>query len=223
MQGRHEFMHEAEYRSLEFFQLHTSLCFGKDIGAYILQAAYHEPIIRTIAVAIGVLHNSFVFNHKGISTTREETHFTLLHYRKTIRQLIAMNPKTSPQSNDTFLVACMLFFCFECLQGNYRLAIQHANSGLKIIKQHQNLATSQSFPRYIPQDAVTLLFAILENQILEIEAQYLSRQTCNQQSSSHLRPLSPILITFHLPQMKCAFVLSFFTTDLYVFKLYARC
>lgn len=165
----HEFMHEAEYRSLEFFQLHTSLCFGKDIGTYILQAAYHEPIIRTIAVAIGALHNSFVFNHKGISTTREETHFTLLHYNKAIRQLIAMNPKTSPQTNDTFLVACILFFCFECLQGNYILAIQHATSGIKIIKQHQNLATSQSFPRYIPQEAVTLLFAILENQILEIE------------------------------------------------------
>ena len=193
----HEFMHEAEYRSLEFFQLHTSLCFGKDIGSYILQAAYHEPIIRTIAVAIGALHNSFVFNRKGISTTREETHFTLLHYNKAIRQLIAMNPQVSPQTNDTFLVACILFFCFECLQGNYRLAIQHATSGLKIIKQHQTLATGHSFPRYIPQEAVTLLFAILENQILEIEGDVLL--------SSDLRPAVlfsstlPISNPHHLP------------------------
>ncbi|KAJ5757801.1 uncharacterized protein N7511_006495 [Penicillium nucicola] len=190
-------MHEAEYRSLEFFQLHTSLCFGKGIGSYILQAAYHEPIIRTIAVAIGALHNSFVFHDKGTASSRGDTSFTLLHYNKAIRQLIAMNPQTTPQTNDTFLVACILFFCFECLQGNYRLAIQHAISGLKIIKQHQSLATTHIAPRYIPQESVTLLFAILENQMLEIEGQT--------PLSSDLRPevLSPpkpsVSNTYHLP------------------------
>lgn len=193
----HEFIHEAEYRSLEFFQLHTSLCFGKHIGSYILQAAYHEPTIRTIAVAIGALHNSFVFNQKGGSTTREDTQFTLFHYNKAIRQLVAMNPRTTPQTNDTFLVACILFFCFECLQGNYGLAIQHATSGLKIIKQHQTLATARSFPRYIPQAAITLLFAILENQILEIEGEV--PRSSDMRPAVFFSPTPPISSLNHPP------------------------
>ncbi|KAJ5326055.1 uncharacterized protein N7506_009157 [Penicillium brevicompactum] len=161
---------ETEYRALEFFQLHTTLCFGKDTGLHLLQAAYHEPIIRTMAIAIGSLHRSFVHNEKGL-TTREETQFTLQHYNKAIRQLVAIDPRTSHQSNDMFLIACISFYCFECLQGHYKLAVQHGISGLKIIKQQQLLATGQSFPRYMPRETVTVLFAILENQILEVEGE----------------------------------------------------
>lgn len=164
------FITETAYRSLEFFQLHTTLCFGKDTGLHLLQAAYHEPIIRTIAIAIGSLHRSFVHNEKGL-TTREETQFTVQHYNKAIRKLVAIDPRTSHQSNDMFLIACILFYCFECLQGHYKLAVQHAISGLKIIKQQQLLATGRNFPRYMPRETVTLLFAILENQILEVEGE----------------------------------------------------
>lgn len=163
-----EFIQEPQYRSLEFFQLYTTLCFGKDAGFYLLQAVHHEPIIRTIAIAIGSLHRSFVHNDKGVAT-REETRFTLQHYNKAIRQLIAMDHETSLRSNDTFLIACILFYCFECLQGHYYLAVQHGISGLKIINQQQMLATSQYFPSYMPRETVNLIFSILENQIIEME------------------------------------------------------
>ncbi|CAG7990299.1 unnamed protein product [Penicillium salamii] len=161
---------ESDYRSLEFFQLHTTLCFGKDTGLHLLQAAYHEPIIRTIATAIGSLHRSFVHNENGV-IARDVTQFTFQRYNKAIRQLLAIDPQTSLQSNDMFLIACILFYCFECLQGHYNLAIQHATSGLRIIKQQQLLATGRNFPRYMPRETVTLLFAILENQILEIQGE----------------------------------------------------
>ncbi len=134
-----------------------------------LQAAYNEPIIRTVAIAIGSLHRTFVFDQQGLFASGEPTHFTLLHYNKAIRQLVAVNPKNSPQTNDTFLIACILFFCFECLQSNYKSAFRHAISGLKIMKQHQLLSDEATFPRYMPPDTITLLFGILENQILEIQ------------------------------------------------------
>ncbi|KAJ5123150.1 hypothetical protein N7448_009247 [Penicillium atrosanguineum] len=160
---------DIEYRSLEFFQLHTTQCFGADIGSFLLRAAYHEPIIRTIAVAIGSLHRSFVFEQRGLLTKSEDTHFTLLHYTKAIRQLVAVHPQISPQTNDTFLIACILFFCFECLQGHYRSAFRHATSGLKIISQQRSLPSDTALRMYMPPETITLLFSILENQILEIE------------------------------------------------------
>lgn len=163
-----ELVHEVEYRALEFFQLHTKNCFGAQIGAFLLQAAYNEPIIQTVAIAIGSLHRTFVFNHQGLSAPREAIQSTLLHYNKAIRQLVAVNPQHSPQTNDTFLIACILFFCFECLQGNFKSAFRHATSGLKIIKQQLLWSTGSSMSRYIPPETITLLFGILENQILEI-------------------------------------------------------
>ncbi|KAF3385384.1 hypothetical protein F1880_002748 [Penicillium rolfsii] len=164
-----ELVHEAEYRALEFFQLHTKNCFGSQIGSFLLQAAYNEPIIRTVAIAIGSLHRTFIFDQQGLSAPRETTQFTLLRYNEAIRQLVAVNPRTSPQANDTFLIACILFFCFECLQANYKSAFQHAISGLKIIKQQQLLVDGPALSRYMPPKTITLLFGILEHQILEIQ------------------------------------------------------
>ncbi|CAG7930855.1 unnamed protein product [Penicillium olsonii] len=173
---------ESDYRSLEFFQLHTTLCFGKDTGLHLLQAAYHEPIIRTIATAIGSLHCSFVHNERG--ATRDVTRFTFQHYNKAIRQLLAIDPQTSLQSSDMFLIACILFYCFECLQGHYSVAVQHATSGLKIIKQQQLMATGRNIPRYMPRETVTVLFAILENHILEIQGE-----------TSHAEEMRPALFS----------------------------
>lgn len=164
-----ELIHDVEYRSLEFFQLHTTNCFGPNIGTFFLQAAYNEPIIRTIAVAIGSLHRSFVYQHKGLSATPEDTRFTLLNYNKAIQQLVSIQLHSAPKANDTFLIACILFFSFECLQGHSRSACQHAISGLKIIKERQLSAIHSRFTTYMPPDTITLLFTILENQILEIE------------------------------------------------------
>jgi len=118
----------------------------------------------------------------------EQTQFTVQHYNKAIRQLVAIDSH-SPQANDTFLIACVLFYCFECLRGHYKFAVQHGTSGLKIIKQQQMLATGQNSPRYMPRETVTLLFAILENQILEIEGEV--------SFAEELRPA--LFSSFHTP------------------------
>lgn len=130
---------------------------------------YHEPILKTIAIALGSLHRSFAHSQAEALDPQESTRFTLLRYNKAIRQLLSINPLTNPQSNDTFLIACILFFCFECLQGNYKLAFQHAISGLRIIKQERLITKISSLGTYMPVEEITLLFSILENQVLEIE------------------------------------------------------
>ena len=162
-----DLIHEAEYRSLEFFQLHTTSSFGTNIGTFLLQAAHHEPIIRTIAIAIGSLHRSFVYDKQSSTPSWDDKRFTLFQYGKAIKELVAIRPDTSPQTNDTFLIACALFYCFECFQENYRSAFQHATSGLKIINQQQMVSTTSS-PMYMPPKTIALLFTILDSQILQV-------------------------------------------------------
>lgn len=164
-----DLLQEREYLSLEFFQISTTLCFGSGIGDFLLQAVHNEPILKTIAIALGSLHRSFVHEKNMHSINNEETLFILINYNKAIRQLVSIDPRASYKGNDTFLIACILFFCFECLQGNFKPAFQHAVSGLKIIKQQQLMADMSGAGAYIPVEKITLLFSILENQVLEIE------------------------------------------------------
>lgn len=177
---------ESEYWSLEFFQIRTTLCFGSGIGTFLLRAVHHEPILKSIAIALGSLHRSFT--HKQITTSDndEETRFTLLHYNKAIRELVAINPQTSYRGNDTFLIACILFYCFDCLQGNFKSAFQHAISGLKIIKHEQLIANVSGIGTYMPVEKVTLLFSILENQVLEIENEGILTSELRPSASSFL-------------------------------------
>ncbi|KAJ5246360.1 hypothetical protein N7468_001343 [Penicillium chermesinum] len=158
---------EAESRALEFFQLHTAHVFGEGIAPYVLQATVYEPVIRTIAISLGSLHRSFILNQGSLSTSDDEARFILRHYTKAIGQLLSLDLHGSATS-DTFLIACVLFFCFECLQSNYKAAFQHATSGLKIIKNHVETAR-QSSSTYMPPETLALLFTVLENQILEIK------------------------------------------------------
>ncbi|KAJ5397892.1 hypothetical protein N7509_006005 [Penicillium cosmopolitanum] len=179
---------ESEYRSLEFFQINTTLCFGSGIGTFLLQAVHHEQILKSIAIALGSLHRSFTHKQSLTSDNREETRFTLLHYNKAIRDLVAINPKASYRGNDTFLIACILFYCFDCLQGNFKSAFQHAISGLKIIKHEQLIANVSGVGTYMPVEKITLLFSILENQVLEIENEGILTSELRPTASSFLHP-----------------------------------
>ncbi|KAJ5106854.1 hypothetical protein N7456_003529 [Penicillium angulare] len=192
-----DLVQEAEYRSLEFFQVHTTQCFGANIGSFLLRAAHQEPIIGTIAIAIGSLHRSFMSDQHGSSSPWDNTRFTLFQYNKAIKQLVNIQPHTSPQTNDTFLIACVLFFCFECLQEHYRSAFQHAISGLKIIKQQQMLSNPSSL-MYMPPKTIALLFTILDSQMLEIQGE--------RSLAMELRPSmsSSQHLNYGIPQQACS-------------------
>ncbi|KAF7591086.1 hypothetical protein BBP40_001985 [Aspergillus hancockii] len=152
-----------EHRSLEFFQRYTVPCFAADVGSYLLQAAYHNPIIRPVAIAAGSIHRSFTYPANG---GRDDTHFALLYYNKAIRSLVENDLQHLTKANNTVLMACVLFFCCECLQGRYKTALQHASSGIRIIQQQSRLPNT-SLDR--APAAFNSLFHTLESQILEIE------------------------------------------------------
>lgn len=158
---------DDEYRSLEFFHQNTTQAFTADIGVLLLRVAYHQPILRSIAVALGSLHRSFVLHGRGPLANSTDAQFMLLHYNRAIRELVSIQPETA-QRDETFLIACILFFCFECLRGEYKNAVRHATSGLKILKQQQALPKGDSI---LPLEAITLPFCILETQVLELKGE----------------------------------------------------
>ena len=148
---------------MEFFQRFTIPSFGVDLGSYLLPAASNDPIIHSVAIAVGCMHRAFTFP----STSGENgSQFALRYYNKAIRELVLGGWHNSIRTSNTVLMACVLFFCCESLQGRYKAALQHAASGLRIMQQQQ--ALSHASPKKAPM-AISRLFHTLESQILEIE------------------------------------------------------
>ncbi|PYH96564.1 hypothetical protein BO71DRAFT_320665 [Aspergillus ellipticus CBS 707.79] len=152
-----------ERDSFDFFKRYTIPSFGIDLGSYLLPAASNDPIIQLVAIAVGSVHRAFTFY---ANFSQAESHFALRYYNKAIRELVTRSWNDPARTNNAVLMACVLFFCCESLQGHYKTALQHASSGLKIIQQQQVLSDGSSQKAPV---AVTRLFRSLQNQILEIE------------------------------------------------------
>ncbi|KAL3459287.1 isoprenoid synthase domain-containing protein [Aspergillus heterothallicus] len=80
------------------------------------------------------------------------------------------------ESADSILSMCVLFFCFESLQGHYRAALRHGAAGLRILAQQQQqqqfLREGQSATNaLLPADVIHSMFATVEGQMLEIDGQ----------------------------------------------------
>ena len=76
----------------------------------VLQAAYHEPIIRHAIVAIGSLQGL-----QECRTVVEDADklFALEQYNHAIRGLLHPPPQSGERGVDVCLIACILFVCFE--------------------------------------------------------------------------------------------------------------
>ncbi|PWY90677.1 hypothetical protein BO70DRAFT_284324 [Aspergillus heteromorphus CBS 117.55] len=153
----------VEQQSFDFFQRCTIPSFGVDLGCYLLPAASSDPILQSVAIAVGSVHRAFTFR-ANVGT--DESHFALRYYNKAIRELVTRSWQSSAQANIAVLMACVLFFCCESLQGHYKTALQHASSGLRILQQQEAFSGGSSKCSPAP---VLRLFHSLQNQILEIE------------------------------------------------------
>ncbi|KAL2840669.1 hypothetical protein BJY01DRAFT_249889 [Aspergillus pseudoustus] len=187
---KHRLLTEDECRSLEFFHVQTSACFGGHAGGYLLHAAGQDAGIRLAAIALGTMHRlvmyredrSAVYGDRG----GEGMQLALQQYNAAIRRGLAQflgledsgadNAESGSGSGsaDGILAMCVLFFCFESLQGHYRAALRHSAAGLRILAQQQQ--QQQQWPAgssnsLLPADVVHSIFATLEAQMLEVDGQ----------------------------------------------------
>ncbi|PYH86078.1 putative Zn(II)2Cys6 transcription factor [Aspergillus uvarum CBS 121591] len=160
---------EEEYRSLEFFHARTAACFGARAGGHLLNAACQDPGIRLAAMALCslqrvVLHGDNTPPHASLRGKQ----LALQQYNSAIRRGLKYFPGNGDGSADSILSMCVLFFCFESLQGHFRAAFRHVAAGLRILAQQQ-LRGRPVGNTLLPPDVIQSIFAVLESQMLEID------------------------------------------------------
>ncbi|KAL4862974.1 hypothetical protein BDV12DRAFT_34790 [Aspergillus spectabilis] len=162
---------EDEYRSLEFFNVQTASCFGARAGGWLLNAACQDPAIRLAAMALGTMHRVVLYHNRTPPDDRlRGMQLALQQYNSAIRQGLKLFAGNGDGSADGILSMCVLFFCFDSLQGHFRSALRHVGSGLRILAQRQ-LRGQPAENTLLPPDVIQSLFAALEAQMLEIDGQ----------------------------------------------------
>ena len=158
-----------EQRSLNFFTTRTvpEIAGGFDAelwSRYILRTAYYEPAIRHAVIALGALHEWF---ENAGDPQISASEFGLQQYGKAIQQVVDSAKVGAYQSTDVALISCILFTAFESLQGHYKSALTHVNSGLKVLAEREDRDDSQYGP-YVPKELLRSLFVRMDTQAHEI-------------------------------------------------------
>ncbi|KAL2848716.1 hypothetical protein BJX68DRAFT_238565 [Aspergillus pseudodeflectus] len=165
-------LNEDEYRSLEFFHAQTISCFGARAGGSLLNAACHDAGIRLAAIALGTMHRLVLYREETLPHVHTRgMQLALQQYNSAIRRGLNYFPRDGADvSADGILSMCVLFFCFESLQGHFRAALRHGAAGLRILAQQQ-LEGRLVDNALLPLDVIHSMFAGLEAQMLEIDGQ----------------------------------------------------
>lgn len=102
----------------------------------VLQAAQREPAIRYAVTAIGALDLKLHSTANDEALVKSRKQFAYREYQKAIvglrRTLVAKNCDIR-----TKLVACIVFACFECHEGNFGLARRQIFAGIKMMDEHE--------------------------------------------------------------------------------------
>ncbi|KAF7876531.1 hypothetical protein EAF04_001620 [Stromatinia cepivora] len=132
-----------ERRSFNFFINNTAPELAGNFesrfwNSLVLQRCHSDPPIRHAVIALGAFHESFKFGDIKLweagAIDDPKKRFALLQNNKAIRHLTGhLSQGGNPKPPEVILISCLLFICFEAMQGNYQAAFAHLNSGLKIL------------------------------------------------------------------------------------------
>ncbi|KAF7595961.1 hypothetical protein BBP40_004107 [Aspergillus hancockii] len=150
----------AQRQALEFFFHQTRSCFETEAVEFLLPLVYHDAGTRLAALAVGSLHRVFMFESSGRPELRQPgMQHALQQYNRAIQHVL----QQTSRSPTTLLTMCILFFCFESLQGHFKAATGHVLSGLRILHQIDGCSQSRSL------DTLRSLFTTLRLQIQSYE------------------------------------------------------
>ncbi|EME89703.1 uncharacterized protein MYCFIDRAFT_193553 [Pseudocercospora fijiensis CIRAD86] len=132
-----------EQHALQFFIKHSA----PQLAGYfdspfwqkmVLVAARHEPAVRHAVAAIGALHEKLLAGVVNPAETTQDKRgrFALEQCNKSIQILIKPREAGGNPNLRLMLTTCVLFTCFEALQGNCEQAIIHASQGYNLLQQY---------------------------------------------------------------------------------------
>ena len=150
-------------------------------------ATHYEPCLKHAVIALASLHERYEKGDGSVVKSNQdiaEGGFALKQYNQAIQHLT-----NSPRKLDldTFLVACVLFACFESLRGHSGSALSHIRSGVRILSQANETGQREQGHN----ETLDVIFARLDIQEAQVSRHYplsLSRRKANAiQVSAHGR------------------------------------
>ena len=132
---------QKEQHAVQFFVQHSA----PELSGYfdsafwermVLQAGRHEPAVRHVLAAIGSLHEKLLIGAVYPDETKDErTTFALEQCNSAIRYLTKPTKSGSSPDPRLVLTTCVLFACFEALQGHCEQGSMHATQGITLFRQ----------------------------------------------------------------------------------------
>ncbi|KAH8662631.1 hypothetical protein BX600DRAFT_438002 [Xylariales sp. PMI_506] len=162
-------------RSFTFFAQRTCRQLAGFFGSYfgeslVFQAAHHELAVYHAITAIGALGETLELEP---SIREMNKAFLIKQYTLAIRELLVSGNRNDAQYINVCLISCLLFTCFENMQGNHKVAGFHIRSGLKLLSetisgqqntlsQNQRLKRQSNITLYVPFDILFQTFASID-------------------------------------------------------------
>lgn len=116
------------------------------------QIAQSVPVIRHAVAAVSAAHEEFLCRDiRDVVSARANEHFALQQYNKAIKHLIEYLSSPS-QTIDLTLITCYLFMCLEMLKGDNRQALNHLESGMRILFRRDTTGSSSALTNDIDQE-----------------------------------------------------------------------
>lgn len=103
----------------------------------LLQSGRHSPAVKHAIAAIGTLHEKLLIGaDEEDATSQRKTRFALEQCNQSIQHLTKPVDGGKPPDLRLMLTTCVLFTCFEAMQGHCEQAISHAKQGYALLKQY---------------------------------------------------------------------------------------
>ena len=99
----------------------------------VLKLSQLQSPIRHAVIALGALHERCCTNKVGVDDWEQAKKlFPLQHNQSAIQLLRTQILNHGDESMETAMICCVLFICFEILQGNHAAAKNHLDNGLRM-------------------------------------------------------------------------------------------
>ncbi|KAH7112864.1 hypothetical protein B0J11DRAFT_446471 [Dendryphion nanum] len=132
-----------EREAFHFYQHHGAFeLSGFFDGAFwqveVLQASHSLPAVRYAIIALAAMHRKLVAGQAPVvpdDTSDKHLRFAIKQSNRAIREVLRFQEQSTVEEKVNMLLCCVLFHSLACIQGHQATALQHLRSGLKILRE----------------------------------------------------------------------------------------
>ncbi|KAL0937535.1 C6 zinc finger domain protein [Colletotrichum truncatum] len=139
---------------------------------YILPLGYYSDAVKYAIIAFGIAHRAFLDGPQQ-ENNAAETKLSLdisskRYYQKAISEVIKVMNCPSPADIPIILVCCLVFVCYEFIQGEPEGAIEHLKSGIKLLESIRHTALANALGTAPFQTHEACVMAAVKNHFAQL-------------------------------------------------------